>query len=57
MMKFNEQLKAARKAAKITQAQAALKVGRPLPTIRKWEQDGATPDMAIQIDVLTKLSK
>jgi transcriptional regulator with XRE-family HTH domain len=56
-MKFHQQLKAARKAAKLTQAQAALKVGRPLPTIRKWEQDGATPDMAIQIDVLTKLSK
>ena len=57
MMKFHEQLKAARKAAKITQAQAAIKVGRPLPTIRKWEQSGATPDIAVQADVLTKLSK
>jgi transcriptional regulator with XRE-family HTH domain len=56
-MKFNEQLKTARKAAGLTQAQVALKVGRPLPTIRKWEQSGATPDPAIQTDVLTKLSK
>jgi transcriptional regulator with XRE-family HTH domain len=56
-MTFPEQLKAARKAEGLTQAQAAIKVGRPLPTIRKWEQDGATPDPAIQTDVLTKLSK
>jgi len=56
-MKFHKHLKAARKAAGLTQAQAALKVGRPLPTIRKWEQGGATPDPAVQADVLTKLSK
>lgn len=54
-MTFAEQLQAARAASGLSQSQAALAIGRPASTLRKWEQGVNTPHAQIQALALASL--
>ncbi len=54
-MTFAEQLQAARNAAGLSQSQAALAMGRPASTLRKWEQGVNVPHATIQAVALAAL--
>lgn len=54
-MSFAEQLQAARNAAGLSQSQAALAMGRPVSTLRKWEQGVNVPHPTIQAVALAAL--
>ena len=54
-MTFAEQLQTARSAAGLSQSQAALAIGRPASTLRKWEQGVNVPHAQIQTLALAAL--
>lgn len=54
-MTFAEQLQTARSAAGLSQSQAALAIGRPASTLRKWEQGVNVPHAQIQALALAAL--
>jgi len=54
-MTFAEQLQAARAASGLSQSQAALAIGRPASTVRKWEQGVNVPHAQIQALALAAL--
>jgi DNA-binding transcriptional regulator YiaG len=54
-MTFAEQLQAARAASGLSQSQAALAIGRPASTLRKWEQGVNVPHAQIQALALAAL--
>jgi len=54
-MIFAEQLQAARAASGLSQSQAALAIGRPASTLRKWEQAVNVPHATIQAAALATL--
>lgn len=54
-MTFAAQLQAARAASGLSQSQAAITIGRPASTLRKWEQSVNTPHAQIQALVLSAL--
>ena len=54
-MTFAQQLQAARAASGLSQSQAALAIGRPASTLRKWEQAVNVPHATIQAAALAAL--
>lgn len=54
-MTFAEQLQTARSVAGLSQSQAALAIGRPASTLRKWEQGVNVPHATIQAAALKSL--
>jgi DNA-binding transcriptional regulator YiaG len=54
-MTFAAQLQADRAASGLSQSQAALAIGRPASTLRKWEQAVNVPHATIQAAALAAL--
>lgn len=53
---FAEQFKNARRALGVTQAVAALLVGRTMQTISNWETGRTAPDPIIQKEMIDRLT-